>query len=382
MPARWRVLALLFFIRTAMAFQFATIGALGPLVGQTFRIDAAGIGFLIGLYLSPGLVFALPGGAIGRAFGDKRAVLAALALMTLGGTVSAFGVTWEMQLLGRALAGVGGVVLNVMMSKMVTDWFEGQEIATAMATFVNSWPAGIALALVVQPFVATASGVSGALGLTAILSVMGFAALLAFYRQPDSTVSSGGQVPRGAALVCAVIAGTIWGLFNGAFAMIFGFAPILLTARGWDLVAAGSATSIAVWLSVISVPIGGIIADRTGRPNLVLVLGLALTALAMFALPRFDNVVVAMVVIGLASGLPVGAIMSLPVRVLAPATRALGMGIFFTMFYGFVVAAPLIAGALVERTGWDGAAIDFGALMLVAAIAMLALFERVANTSK
>ena len=382
MPARWRVLALLFFIRTAMAFQFATIGALGPLVGQTFRIDAAGIGFLIGLYLSPGLVFALPGGAIGRAFGDKRAVLAALALMTLGGTVSALGVTWEMQLVGRALAGVGGVVLNVMMSKMVTDWFEGQEIATAMATFVNSWPAGIALALVVQPFVATASGVSGALGLTAIFSGMGFAALLAFYRQPESTVGIGGQVPRGAALVCTVIAGTIWGLFNGAFAMIFGFAPILLTARGWDLVAAGSATSIAVWLSVISVPIGGIIADRTGRPNLVLVLGLTLTALAMFALPRFDNVVVAMVVIGLASGLPVGAIMSLPVRVLAPATRALGMGIFFTMFYGFVVAAPLIAGALVERTGWDGAAIDFGALMLVAAIAMLALFERVENTSK
>lgn len=63
MPARWRVLALLFFIRTAMAFQFATIGAVGPLVGQTFQIDAAGIGFLIGLYLSPGLVFALPGGA-------------------------------------------------------------------------------------------------------------------------------------------------------------------------------------------------------------------------------------------------------------------------------------------------------------------------------
>ena len=113
-----------------------------------------------------------------------------------------------------------------------------------------------------------------------------------------------------------------------------------------------------------------------------MVLGLALTALAMFALPRFDKVVAVMIVIGLASGLPVGAIMSLPVRVLAPATRALGMGIFFTMFYGFVVAAPLIAGALVERTGWDGAAIDFGALMLVAAIAMLALFERVANTSK
>lgn len=380
MPVRWRVLALLFFIRTAMAFQFATIGALGPMVGQTFQIDSAGIGFLIGLYLSPGLVFALPGGAIGRVFGDKRAVLAGLALMTLGGTVSAFGLTWEMQLVGRALAGVGGVVLNVLMSKMVTDWFEGREIATAMATFVNSWPAGIALALVVQPFVATAGGVPGALGLTAVLSAMGFAALLAFYRQPETALDSSGRTPRGAALACAVIAGTIWGLLNGAFAMIFGFAPILLTGRGWDLAAASSATSIAVWLSVISVPVGGIIADRTGRPNLVLVLGLALSALAMAALPRFDNVVMTMIAIGAFIGLPVGAIMSLPARVLAPATRAMGMGVFYTFFYGFVVAAPLVAGVLIERMGWDGAAMDFGALMVVAAIVMLALFERVANT--
>jgi hypothetical protein len=31
------------------------------------------------------------------------------------------------------LAGTGGVLLNVLMSKMVTDWFAGKEIATSMA---------------------------------------------------------------------------------------------------------------------------------------------------------------------------------------------------------------------------------------------------------
>ena len=131
--------------------------------------------------------------------------------------------------------------------------------------------------------------------------------------------------------------------------MVFGFAPILLTDRGWDLVTAGTTTSIAVWLSAASIPIGGVIADRTGRPNLVMVLGFGFSALAMAALPRFDNVVVMMIIIGAVSGLPVGAIMSLPSRVLAPETRALGMGIFFTMFYLFVVAAPWIAGFLIEK---------------------------------
>jgi MFS family permease len=377
MPKRWRVLALLFSIRTAMAFQFATVGALGPLVGQTYQVDASGVGFLIGLYLSPGLIFALPGGAVGRVLGDKRTVLAGLALMTLGGTISAFGTTWEAQLAGRVLAGVGGVTLNVLMSKMVTDWFEGREIATAMATFVNSWPAGIALALLAQPFVAAEGGISGAFALTAVIAAVGFTALLFGYDQPEVEQGSGGGLPRGAALACVLIAGAIWGLFNAAFAMIFAFGPMLLTGRGWALAEASSATSIAIWFSALSVPVGGVLADRTGRPKLVVVLSLVLTALAMAALPRFDSYVANLIVIGVVSGLPVGAIMSLPARVLAPATRAMGMGLFFTLFYGFVVLAPLVAGELIDGSGWDGAAMDFGAAVLVASVGLLALFERV-----
>ena len=52
-------------------------------MGQTYQVTAADVGLLIGLYLSPGLAIALPGSAIGKFFGDKRAVLAGLALMTL-----------------------------------------------------------------------------------------------------------------------------------------------------------------------------------------------------------------------------------------------------------------------------------------------------------
>ena len=64
-----------------MAFQFATIGAIAPLIGIEFQIDAVAIGTLIGIYFSPGIVVALPGGAIASRMGDKRVVLAGLALM-------------------------------------------------------------------------------------------------------------------------------------------------------------------------------------------------------------------------------------------------------------------------------------------------------------
>ena len=125
-----------------------------------FGVGLADIGVLIGLYFTPGVALALPGGAIGRRFGDKTTVLGALLLMLTGGVAMAFSDSWNGQVAGRLVAGAGGVLLNVQMTKMVADWFAGKEIATAMAIFVNSWPAGVAVSLLALPVIGTAYGVS------------------------------------------------------------------------------------------------------------------------------------------------------------------------------------------------------------------------------
>jgi MFS family permease len=48
---------------------------------------------------------------------------------------------------GRLISGVGAVLINVLMTKMIADWFVGREIVTAMAILVASWPLGLALGL-------------------------------------------------------------------------------------------------------------------------------------------------------------------------------------------------------------------------------------------
>ena len=77
-PGRWRILAILFAVRSAMAFQFQSVAAVAPLLGRDLGVELADIGLLIGLYLAPGIALGLPGGAIGQRFGDKRTVLAGL----------------------------------------------------------------------------------------------------------------------------------------------------------------------------------------------------------------------------------------------------------------------------------------------------------------
>src|SRR6185437_6572051 len=121
------------------------------------------------------------------------------------------------QIVGRLVAGIGGVLLNVLMSKMVTDWFAGREIATAMAVFVNSWPVGIAAALVVLPPIAEMQGLKAAYFFSALLVLLGLVLLAQRYTtppRPSEPASEETLVPERAALKAAIVAGSIWGLYN------------------------------------------------------------------------------------------------------------------------------------------------------------------------
>jgi len=380
---RWNVLILLFTVRLSMAFQFQSAASMSPILMKHYSIGLGEIGLLISLYLAPGLAFAIPGGEIGRRFGDKRVVLFGLTLMIAGGLLMALAPTWHLEIVGRLAAGAGGVVLNVLMSKMVTDWFGGKEIATAMAIFVNSWPAGIALCLFLLPAIAAAKGMTIASLLTTAFCALGFILLAAFYRTPSQAGSAAtiaaASWPRPPAIRAIVVAGSIWGLFNAALGMVFGFGTTVLVERGWSLADAGWATSVALWIVSISVPFGGILADRTGKRIEIMLIGFALFSVALLAATRTDAVIPAFVALGLVGGLSAGPIMSLPARVLTPPVRAVGMGIHFTLFYAFVVAAPIAAGVLSARLGTAGAAFDLGAFMLALCFPAYWVFDRLAT---
>jgi predicted MFS family arabinose efflux permease len=376
---RWVILAVLFVVRLTMGFQFQSVAAVAPLLGRDFGVGLADIGILIGLYFTPGVALALPGGAIGQRFGDKTTVLGALLLMLIGGLAMAFSASWSGQIAGRLVAGAGGVLLNVQMTKMVADWFAGKEIATAMAIFVNSWPAGVAMALLTLPVIGTGYGI-GAVYL-AVAALIGLAIILfaAAYQPPANSVTAAAASarPDRHAILAVIMAGLIWGLFNVGFAVIFSFGPSMLVERGWSMASAGSTISIVLWLTVLSVPSGGLLADRTKSPQTILVAGSIVFALLLLALPRSGAVLLTVVGLGLVSGLPAGPIMSLPARVLQPATRAIGMGVFYTVYYATMMLGPVIGGACAKWTGSAAAAFDFAAVVVLACPLLLWGFRRI-----
>jgi MFS family permease len=385
---RWGVLAVLFVIRLTIAFQFQSVAAVAPLLGHDFGVGLAEIGLLIGLYFTPGVALSLPGGAIGQRFGDKRTVLGALALMLAGSlamalTDMALTNSWGWQIAGRLIAGAGAVLLNVQLTKMATDWFAGKEIATAMAIFISSWPVGLGLSLLTLPVIGTAHGMRAVDLSVAALVVLGIV-LAVTYRPPLTAATA---APSRARLdlhtaMAVTVAGLIWGLFNVGFATIFSFGPTMLAERGWSIAAAGSVLSILLWISVLSIPFGGFVADRLKRPQSILVAGCFIFAGLMLVLSQSSAVFSPMIAIGLISGLPAGPMMSLPARVLQPTARAIGMGLFYTLYYAAMMLGPTVGGACAKWTGSAGAAFDFGALVLVACPLLLLLFNRIAATPR
>lgn len=379
MLSRWTILAVLFLARLTMAFQFQSVAALSPLLVADLGIGLSDIGLLIGLYLAPGVIIAIPGGAIASRFGDKRIVALGMALMLVGGAMVAVTQQWGVLVAGRFIAGAGGVILNVVMTKMLVDWFAGREISTAMAVFVNSWPVGIALALVTLPAIAASGGVS--LALWAVWTLIA-ACLLLFalaYQSPPGAQEGATTIKAARFPVYALfLAGMVWALYNTALAMVFSFGPALLIEQGWTLTSAGSAISVFMIVFSIAVPLGGILADRTGRRDAIILVSLLSFAVLMPAVSYAPTpgIMAIFVVVGIFFALAAGPIMTLPSQVLTPASRSFGMGVFFAIYYGAMMIGPRIVGGLAEAAGDAGVAMTAGAVMALGAIIMLGLFRR------
>jgi len=370
------MLAVLTMARLAMGFQFQSIGSTAPFLVEGLGIDYASVGFLIGLFLLPGVVLAIPGGFLGQVFGDKRVVAFGLALMAGGGLLSAASETYATMLAGRLTAGIGAVFLNVMLTKMTADWFAGREIVLALAILLNAWPIGIGLALVTLGPLAESVSLAQVFQVTAAVAAVGLVLVALLYRPPPDAAGAAGPglsgLSRREMLLCS-LAGIVWALQNATYVIMLGFAPTLMILRGASTAEAGFMVSLSSWILIVSVQAGGMAAKTPGRANAVIVLALAMWSVGLALIPWAP--LPAIILIGLCGGLSAAATVALPTEILSPASRGPGLGLFITWYYMAMAGLPPVAGRLLDATGDPRMPLFFGAVLTILAIPVLALFR-------
>jgi MFS family permease len=379
MSGRWVALAVLTTARVSMGFQFQSLASAAPILVRDLGLGFADVGFLVGLYMLPGIALAVPGGWLGERLGDRRVVVIGLGLMALGGVLAGLAPSYPLLVTGRALSGIGGVLLNVLMSKMVTDWFVEHELVLAMAIFANAFPIGVGLALMSLGSLAQHAGWAASLYASAAAASAALLLVALVYRpHPNdgkTRAFTGGErrISRREAAEVS-IPGAIWGLTNGAYTIMVSFAPILLMAGGRDIGAAGLLVGAFTWLVVASVQVGGVIAQRWGHQGLLMTGSIVGWCAALLLVPAISPVA-PLLACGAFMGLPVGIIMAMPSQVLRPASRGIGMGIFYVFLYIGHAALPPIAGAIQDAVGGTAASLTFAAALVFLVLPLFALFR-------
>ena len=279
-----------------------------------------------------------------RAMADKNLLMLGAMGMVAGGVIMGLAETSMALYTGRAMGGIGGAIFSVILTNMLTDWFFEKEIATALGIMLTAWPIGIVLGLHTQASLGEMYGWNWVMHTTASLALLWLVLTLLFYREApvrdadDKTPLRFG-LPRRQFVHMGVV-GISWTLFNAAIILVVSFSPDALVEHGYDEASARTASSLFLWVTLLSLPLGGRLVEMLGHITLSIVICHFIAALAMLAIAQGLAPELSFVLAGIFLAIPGGAHMALSAEAVRPENRGPRLGIFFTWFYVGMTLAP------------------------------------------
>ena len=363
----WLILGAVALARIGFGYQFQSVATLGPDLVPLFHLSYTALGSMIGSFMLLGVVAALPLGLLGRRFGDRPVLGSGLALMVAGAIAGGLAANPSGIALGRTIAGVGAVGMIVLQGKVIGDWFTGRRFMIGISVSVCSYPVGVGLAQLVLPPLSHAFGWQAALLSCAAPSAAALILFLASYRDrphPAAVVTKFSLPSRSECLLLC-IAGLMWTAYTSGYAGYMSYVPSTLAGRGDGQAMIGLVMVIATWGNVPATLWGGDLSARFGALRIFLI-GTAALVIGMAGTALAGGVLWWAFLVGVLGSIHPGVIMAVGTLSSKPENRAVGMGLFYTLYYAGGAAGPAICGWTADRTGgpWGG---------LVAAAAITAL---------
>jgi MFS family permease len=367
----WFILAALGLARIAFGYQFQTVASLAPDLMPRYALSYTELGAIIGAYMAMGAFAALPFGVLARRIGDRSVLGGGLVLMVLGALISIWDDDAGTIALGRGVAGFGAVAMIVLQNKVITDWFSGRQFMFAISVSVCAYPIGVGLAQLVLPPLALGFGVRVALGSDVLLAALALALFLGSFRPSPHVLAVSRRLSWPSARECLLlaIAGATWTAYTAGYAAYTAYVPSMLTEQGEGLAVIALVMTLATWGNVPATLFGGGLAGRFGALRVLLagtaflvvgILGAALAG-APIGLLLFWAVMV-----GVLGSIQPGIIMAVGSLSARPENRAVGMALFYSLYYAGGSVGPAFCGWMADL--WGGSA---GGVLAAAALSAL-----------
>lgn len=409
--ARWTALAIVSFTMMMGYFVTDVVSPLSTIVKQAadqggMAWSASEYGFFAGSYsiINIFLLMLFFGGIILDRMGVRFTGVMATTLMLVGALIKyyafafispeqSFNISFtvfgmipspvKLQVLvaslGFAIFGVGCEITGITISKIITKWFTGYELALAMGLQVALARLGTAAALSVSPLIATRFSVPTPILFGAVLLFIGFLAFFVYNvmdKRLDKSTASVNQASGNAdeedkfkfsdlglifknpgfwliALLCLLF-------YSGVFPFLKFASDLMVNKYGVSPKLAGLIPSILPYGTILLTPLFGSIYDKIGKGATLMLIGsVMLTAChVLFALPLLNTVwfaVVIMVFLGISFSLVPSAMWPsvpkiIPMKQLGSAYAI----IFYIQNIGLMLVPMIIGNVIQANTSADG----------------------------
>ncbi len=348
---RWLVLVSAVVSFFAVATTFFAVPPLVPELTANFGLNNFQIGLLVGAIAIPAIFLSIPLGVVIDRWPPRAAGNIGLVIMLIGASLFAAAPSYAFLLIGRLLFGFGGLVMNLLLARLLTEAFSGRQLALAMGIFMAVYPAGMISLFSCHSLMLGALGWRGELGVLAALTVLAiplhnFAVPKHSGNQPSpETQTTNDNSAIGRPLIMLSVA---WMLFFAAFSSVPTFAPQWVGGGQQGL----TTVTLIMWMAMILSPILGAVIDRIGRPAIWVFGGLVLLTLTLGLMAiGAVSAVAAMILVGLCAAAVPTATYALPARIVPAARVGFAFG-FITAFSNLgTVIGPPAAGAILDASG-------------------------------
>ena len=314
--------------------------------------------------------------------------------------------------LGFGMFGVGCDITGITVSKIVTKWFTGRELATAMGVQVAMARLGTASAISMSPVIANAYGLSAPILVGATLLLLGFVLFIVYIlmdkridREQRASVkaSEGSDLSESSeyseysehsedaanknddkftfrdfltvlrnpgfwliALLCVA--------FYSSLRPFLKFATdVLVNNYGMDKETAGWVTSILPYGTIVLTPLFGVLYDRLGRGSLLMLIGCVIVTLChvCLALPLLEHtwmVMVIMVLYGVSFSLVPSAMWSSVPKIVPLKQLGTAYSIIYYVQNIGLMLVPMLVGNIIDANTDTAGHVDYTLPMVVFAL--------------
>ena len=368
---RWGVISVAVFGGVVVGYAVGKVPPTIGLISDEFGLDKVTAGWLASIFFAYGAGFGVLTGMAGGRIGARALLLTGVLVLVLSGVAGAFATGAAMLLAVRVFEGISFAAIVASVPKITVDAARPEDRELALGIWSAYMPAGMALAMVIAPFLAEPLGwrslwwlCAGAALISAVLAALG-TTRRRWPEQPGRDVHAGFDW-SGARATLPV--GALW-LYGGAFMLftvqwfaIAAWLPTFLTeTQGRGPMGAALFSALVVGVNVFGNLIGGWLMQRR-VPRVVLVgaanVIMAVTgALILAGFVPDDAKIPLAIVFSTGSGiLPAAAYAGAAAHAPRPALVAMGNGFMAQgAAIGMLLGPPLMAVVVGGFGSWEAA---------------------------